>query len=197
MAEKEQNQKVASVEKVVQKQEAPAVAAASSVAPASSPVSAPVSSPSSASRPTFSRDSRGGGRFDRHYIAKEGKWGVAHIFSSKNDTIITITDLSGAETIAIGSGGMVVKNDREEGTPYAAMQAAYKASEKAKERGIVGINIRVRAPGGHHTKTPGSGAQAAIRALARTGLRIGVIEDVTPVPTDTTKRPGGKRGRRV
>ena len=130
-------------------------------------------------------------------IVKEGRWGVAHIYSSKNDTLITITDLSGAETIAVGSGGMIVKASREEGGPYAAMQAAFKASEKAKERGIVGINIRVRAPGGHRSKTPGSGAQAAIRALSRSGLRIGRIEDVTPIPTDTTKRKGGKRGRRV
>jgi small subunit ribosomal protein S11 len=128
---------------------------------------------------------------------REGKWGVAHIFSSKNDTIITITDLSCAETLAVGSGGMIVKASREEGGPYAAMQASFKASDKAKEKGIVGVNIRVRAPGGHGSKTPGSGAQAAIRALARSGLRIGKIEDVTPVPTDTTKRPGGKRGRRV
>ncbi len=124
-------------------------------------------------------------------------WGVAHIYSSKNDTIITITDLSGAETIATGSGGMIVKADREEGSPYAAMQATFRAAEKAKERGITGVHVRVRAPGGHKTKTPGAGAQAAIRALARSGLRIGKIEDVTPIPTDTTKRPGGKRGRRV
>ncbi|MBI5177386.1 30S ribosomal protein S11 [Candidatus Micrarchaeota archaeon] len=128
---------------------------------------------------------------------KDGKWGIAFIFSSKNNTIITITDLSGAETIAVGSGGMIVKADREEGSPYAAMQAAFRASDKAKERGIIGVHIRVRAPGGHKSKTPGSGAQAAIRALARSGLRIGKIEDVTPIPTDTTKRPGGKRGRRV
>lgn len=139
----------------------------------------------------------GSAGFERKYIPKEGKWGVAHIYSSKNDTIITITDLSGAETIAVSSGGMIVKNDREEGSPFAAMQAAFKAADKAKARGIVGINVRVRAPGGHLTKTPGSGAQAAIRALARSGLRIGKIEDVTPVPTDSTKRPGGKRGRRV
>jgi small subunit ribosomal protein S11 len=130
-------------------------------------------------------------------MPKEGRWGVAHIYSSKNDTLITITDISGAETIAVGSGGMIVKNSREEGGPYAAMQAAFRAAEKAKERGIVGINIQVRAPGGHRSKTPGSGAQAAIRALARSGLRIGRIEDVTPIPTDTTKRKGGKRGRRV
>ncbi len=130
-------------------------------------------------------------------MPKEGKWGIANIFSSKNNTIITITDLSGAETISVGSGGMIVKADREEGGPYAAMQAAFRASDKAKERGIIGVHIRVRAPGGHKSKTPGSGAQAAIRALARSGLRIGKIEDVTPLPTDSTKRPGGKRGRRV
>ena len=131
------------------------------------------------------------------FTPKEGKWGIAHIYSSKNDTIITVTDLSGAETIAKASGGMIVKNSREEGGPYAAMQAAFKASEKAKERGLTGVHVRVRAPGGHNTKTPGMGAQAAIRALARSGLKIGKIEDVTPIPTDTTKRPGGKRGRRV
>ncbi len=136
-------------------------------------------------------------RGDRVPVPEHGNWGVAHIFSSKNNTIITITDLSGAETIAVGSGGMIVKSDREEGSPYAAMQSAFRASDKAKERGITGVHIRVRAPGGHKSKTPGSGAQAAIRALARSGLRIGKIEDVTPIPTDTTKRPGGKRGRRV
>ncbi len=136
-------------------------------------------------------------RFRRTVAPKEGKWGVAHIYSSKNNTIITVTDISGAETIAVASGGMIVKSDREEGGPYAAMQAAFRASEKAKERGIVGVIVRVRAPGGHSSKTPGVGAQAAIRALARSGLRIGKIEDVTPIPTDTTKRPGGKRGRRV
>lgn len=125
------------------------------------------------------------------------RWGVAHVYSSKNDTIITITDLSGAETIAVGSGGMIVKADREEGSPYAAMQAAFKAVEKAKERGITAVHIKIRAPGGHGNKIPGPGAQACVRALARSGLRIGRIEDVTPIPTDTTKRPGGRRGRRV
>lgn len=125
------------------------------------------------------------------------RWGVAHIYASKNDTIITLTDLSGAETIAVGSGGMVVDADHEEGTPYAAMQASYKVSAKAIEKGITHINIKIRAPGGHGTKTPGPGAQAVVRALARSGFKIGSIEDVTPMPTDTTKRPGGRRGRRV
>lgn len=128
---------------------------------------------------------------------REDRWGVANIYSSKNDTIITITDISGAETIAVGSGGMIVKADREEGSPYAAMQAAFRAAGKAKERGITAVHIKIRAPGGHGSKTPGPGAQAVVRALARSGLRIGRIEDVTPIPTDTTKRPGGRRGRRV
>jgi small subunit ribosomal protein S11 len=128
---------------------------------------------------------------------REERWGVANIYSSKNDTIITITDISGAETVAVGSGGMIVKADREEGSPYAAMQAAFRAANKAKDRGITAVHIKIRAPGGHGNKTPGPGAQAVVRALARSGLRIGRIEDVTPIPTDTTKRPGGRRGRRV
>ena len=125
------------------------------------------------------------------------KVGVAHVFSSRNNTIITITDLSGSEIIARVSGGMMVDADREESSPYAAMQAAFKAAEIAIRRGIGKIRIKVRAPGGHGDKTPGPGAQAVVRALARSGLRIERIEDVTPIPTDTTKRPGGRRGRRV
>lgn len=124
-------------------------------------------------------------------------WGIAHIFSSYNDTIVHITDLSGADTIARFSGGMMVRADRDEATPYAAMQAAFKAAKAAKDKGITSIHIKVRAPGGHGPKTPGPGAQAAIRALARAGLRIGRIEEVTPIPHDTTRRPGGRRGRRV
>ncbi|RLG67941.1 MAG: 30S ribosomal protein S11, partial [Methanobacteriota archaeon] len=106
-------------------------------------------------------------------------------------------DLTGAETVSRASGGMIVKASREESSPYAAMNAARKAAIEAKDRGFVGVHIKVRAPGGHGSKTPGPGAQAAIRALARAGLKIGRIEDVTPIPHDTTRRPGGKRGRRV
>jgi len=128
---------------------------------------------------------------------RKGHVAVAHIFSSKNDTIITVTDLSGAETIAKASGGMMVKADREEGSPYAAMQAAFRAADLAKQRGVTHIRIKIRAPGGHGAKTPGAGAQAVVRALARSGLHIEKIEDVTPLPTDTTKRSGGRRGRRM
>jgi small subunit ribosomal protein S11 len=131
------------------------------------------------------------------FVAKATRWGVAHIYSSKNNTIITLTDLSGCETIATGSGGMVVSADHEEGSPYAGMQAAYKVAAAAIEKGVTNINIKIRAPGGHGSKIPGPGAQAVVRALARSGIKIGSIEDVTPMPTDTTKRPGGRRGRRV
>ena len=125
------------------------------------------------------------------------KWGVVHIYSSYNNTIVHVTDISGAETVSRTSGGMFVKADRLESSPYAAMRAATAAASTAREKGITAIHIRVRAPGGSGARTPGPGAQAAIRALARAGFRIGRIEEVTPIPHDGTRRKGGRRGRRV
>lgn len=125
------------------------------------------------------------------------KWGIAHIYASMNNTIITITDLTGAETIAKCSGGMVVDSGSKQSSPYAAMAAAQKVGETAIGKGITGVHVRIRAPGGARSKHPGPGAQAVVRALTRAGLKIGKIEDVTPVPHDGTKAPGGKRGRRV
>jgi small subunit ribosomal protein S11 len=130
-------------------------------------------------------------------MSNDSVWGVVHIYSSYNNTIIHITDLTGAETIARTSGGMFVKADRYESSPYAAMRAATSAAQIAKDKGVSAIHIKVRAPGGHGMKTPGPGAQPAIRALARSGLRIGRIEEVTPIPHDGTRRPGGRRGRRM
>ncbi|KAF5423311.1 MAG: 30S ribosomal protein S11 [Candidatus Methanomarinus sp.] len=127
----------------------------------------------------------------------EGKWGVAHIHASFNNTIITITDVTGAETIAKISGGMVVKAARDESSPYTAMQMANILAEKLKDKDIMGIHVKVRAPGGNKQRSPGPGAQAAIRAFARAGIRIGRIEDVTPTPHDGTQAKGGRRGRRV
>jgi len=128
---------------------------------------------------------------------KTEKWAVVHIYSSYNNTLIHITDISGAETIARTSGGMFVKADRMESSPYAAMRSASSAAETAKDKGVTAIHIKVRAPGGSGPRTPGPGAQAAIRALARAGFHIGRIEEVTPTPHDGTRRPGGRRGRRV
>ncbi len=126
-----------------------------------------------------------------------GKWGIAHIHASFNNIIITVTDLTGAETITRCSGGMVVKAAKDEASPYAAMRAAGKAADATKEKGIDSLHIKIRAPGGNRSTSPGPGAQAAIRALARAGIRIGRIEDVTPIPHDGTKKKGGRRGRRV
>ena len=126
------------------------------------------------------------------------RWGIAHIFSSYNNTIIHITDITGSETISKASGGMVVKAHRLESSPTAAMSAAKIAAEGALEKGINAIHIRIRAPGGHNgPSNTGPGAQAAIRSLTRAGLKIGNIEEVTPTPHDGCRKKGGKRGRRV
>lgn len=111
---------------------------------------------------------------------------------------------------------MKVKADRDESSPYAAMLAAQDVATRCREVGITALHIKLRATGGTGTKTPGPGAQSALRALARSGMRIGRIEDVTPVPTDSTRRKvcdaspsilvrplivlffqGGRRGRRL
>lgn len=126
------------------------------------------------------------------------RWGIAHIYSSYNNTIIHITDITGSETISKASGGMVVKAHRLESSPTAAMSAAKIAAEGALEKGVNAIHIRIRAPGGHNgPSNTGPGAQAAIRALTRAGLKIGTIEEVTPMPHDGCRKKGGRRGRRV
>lgn len=112
------------------------------------------------------------------------------------------------------SGGMKVKADRDEPSPYAAMLASQDGStllhcpvprgpspflvaKRCQQVGIAALHIKIRGTGGTSTKTPGPGAQAALRALARAGMKIGRIEDVTPIPTDATRKKGGKRGRRL
>ncbi|CAI5642389.1 unnamed protein product [Oreochromis niloticus] len=127
----------------------------------------------------------------------ENVFGVCHIFASFNDTFVHVTDLSGKETICRVTGGMKVKADRDESSPYAAMLAAQDVAQRCKELGITALHIKLRATGGNRTKTPGPGAQSALRALARSGMKIGRIEDVTPIPSDSTRRKGGRRGRRL
>ncbi len=129
--------------------------------------------------------------------AQAQKWGLAYIYSSDNNTVIHITDITGAETLAKVSAGMMTDKGRLRGTPYPAMQAARKSAEEAREKGLTGVHIKIRAQGGHKSKTPGKGAQPAIRALIQGGMRIGKIEDATPIPHDTTRKKGGRRGRRI
>ncbi|TSD15794.1 30S ribosomal protein S11 [Haloglomus irregulare] len=119
----------------------------------------------------------------------QDRWGVAHVYASFNNTVITVTDLTGAETIAKSSGGTVVKQNRDEASPYAAMQMAEVVAEEVQAAGLKGLHVKVRGPGGNLQKSPGPGAQATIRALARAGLEIGRIEDVTPIPHDGTRAP--------
>uniref|UniRef100_A0A2I2ZA43 Small ribosomal subunit protein uS11 n=1 Tax=Gorilla gorilla gorilla TaxID=9595 RepID=A0A2I2ZA43_GORGO len=108
----------------------------------------------------------------------ENVFGVCHIFASFNDTFVHVTDLSGKEIIC---------HVTDESSPHAAMLAA-------RDLGITALHIELRAIGGSRTKTPGPGAQVALRALARSGMKIGQIEDVTPNPSDRTRRKGGCHG---
>ena len=127
----------------------------------------------------------------------EDVFAVARIFASFNDTFVHVTDMTGRETLVRVTGGMKVKADRDESSPYAAMLAAQDVAARCKDLGITALHIKIRATGGVKTKTPGPGGQAALRALARSGIKIGRIEDVTPIPTDCTRRKAGRRGRRL
>ena len=128
---------------------------------------------------------------------KVERWGIAHILSTSNSTFVHITDLTGAETIARYTSGMMTDKDREGGAPYPAMLAAKKAAEEALSKGIVGVHIRIKGEGGVKKKPPGIGAHAAVKALIRSGLKIGLIEEVTPIPHGYLRPKGGRKGRRV
>merc|ERR1719360_166758 len=115
-------------------------------------------------------------RYGPKVMDGENVFGVAHIFASFNDTFVHVTDISGRETLSRVTGGMKVKADRDEASPYAAMLAAQDVAQRCKELGVTALHIKLRATGGNKTKTPGPGAQAALRALARAGMKIGRIE---------------------
>jgi small subunit ribosomal protein S11 len=129
--------------------------------------------------------------------SSQEKWGIVHIYSSYNNTHIHITDVTGSETISKVSGGMITKSDRLKATPNVAMAAAKQITEACQAAGITNLYVKLRAVGGHNgPMTPGPGAQASIRMLTRYGMKLGRIEDVTPVPHDQCRKKGGRRGRR-
>ncbi len=131
-------------------------------------------------------------------MAEKIRFGIANIYSSYNNTLIHITDITGSETISFRSGGRVVKQGRQEGSPNAAMMMAKEMSEELINKGINALHFKIRAPGGHNgPSSPGKGAQAALRAFSRAGIKIGNIEDVTPRPHDGCRKKGGKKGRRL
>ena len=99
--------------------------------------------------------------------------GVANIYSTFNNTIVTITDPEG-NTLAWASGGTVGYKGARKGTPFAAQLAAQKAVQLAKEYGVESVDVKV--------KGPGPGRESALRALHAAGLKIKSIKDVTPIP---------------
>jgi small subunit ribosomal protein S11 len=110
--------------------------------------------------------------------------GVAHIKSTFNNTIITLTDKFG-NVISWGSAGCTGIKGSRKSTPFAATQAAEKAAETAMSMGLSTIEVRV--------KGPGSGREAAIRALRATGLNVTAIVDVTPIPHNGCRPPKRRR----
>jgi small subunit ribosomal protein S11 len=110
--------------------------------------------------------------------------GIAHIQSTFNNTIVTITDMSG-NVIAWASAGTQGFKGSRKGTPFAAQVAAEEAVKKAKEHGMRTVQVYV--------KGPGSGRESALRALQIAGLNISLIRDVTPVPHNGCRPPKRRR----
>ena len=110
--------------------------------------------------------------------------GAAHIRSSFNNTIVTITDVNGNALSWASSGEMGFRGSRKS-TPFAAQTAAETAAKAAMEHGLKSVEVYV--------KGPGSGREAAIRALQATGLEVTMIKDVTPIPHNGCRPPKRRR----
>ena len=110
--------------------------------------------------------------------------GQAHIHSSFNNTIVTITDVQGNAISWASSGGLGFKGSRKS-TPFASQMAAESAAKAAMEHGLKSVEVYV--------KGPGSGREAAIRALQTAGLEISMIKDVTPIPHNGCRPPKRRR----
>ena len=119
---------------------------------------------------------------------------IMNIYTSFNNTIVHITDMSG-RTISKVTGGMVTKHSRLKANPTIAMFIAKRVSEELKEVGVKNLFIRIRAKTGN--PAPGPGANALIKSLTREGFKVLNILDTTRVPRGGPKKKGGRRGRRV
>ncbi len=120
----------------------------------------------------------------RKKVKKNVQTGIAHIQSTFNTTMITITDVSGNTLCWSSAGGQGFKGSRKS-TPFAAQVAAEECSKKAMEHGIRQLSIYV--------KGPGSGRESAVRALQAAGIKITLIRDVTPVPHNGCRPPKRRR----
>ena len=110
--------------------------------------------------------------------------GVAHVSSTFNNTVVTITDSQG-NTVAWSSSGVQGFKGSRKSTPFAAQLAGEDAAKKAMDNGMRSVEVRV--------KGPGSGREAAIRSLSAAGLEITVIKDVTPIPHNGCRPPKRRR----
>lgn len=110
--------------------------------------------------------------------------GCAHIRSSFNNTIVTITDIAGNALSWASAGGLGFRGSKKS-TPFAAQMAAETAANAAKEFGLKSVEVFV--------KGPGSGREAAIRALQTAGLEVNMIKDVTPIPHNGCRPPKRRR----
>jgi small subunit ribosomal protein S11 len=117
-------------------------------------------------------------------IKKNVQSGIAHIQSTFNNTIVTITDVSG-NVIAWSSAGVRGFKGSRKSTPFAAQLAAEDAAKKAMEHGMRSISVFV--------KGPGAGRESALRALQQTGFKISLIRDVTPIPHNGCRPPKRRR----
>lgn len=124
------------------------------------------------------------GKAPKKKIKKNVAAGIAHIQSTFNNTVVTITDVNG-NTLAWSSAGSRGFKGSRKSTPFAAQLAAEDAARQAQEHGLKTISVFV--------KGPGAGREAALRALGNTGLRVSVIRDVTPVPHNGCRPPKRRR----
>ena len=115
---------------------------------------------------------------------KNVETGVAHIHSTFNNTLIMITDVQG-NAVAWSSAGVLGFKGSRKSTPFAAQMASEAAAKQAMEHGMKTVDVEV--------KGPGSGREAAIRALQATGLEVTAIRDVTPVPHNGSRPPKRRR----
>ncbi len=125
-----------------------------------------------------------GARRPRRKEKKNISFGQAHIKSTFNNTIVSITDPAGA-VIAWASAGQVGFKGSRKSTPYAAQMAAEAAARRAQEHGMRKVDVFV--------KGPGSGRETAIRSLQAAGLEVGSIQDVTPSPHNGCRPPKRRR----
>jgi small subunit ribosomal protein S11 len=123
-------------------------------------------------------------RSNKKRVKKNIVAGVAHITSTFNNTVITITDVQGNVISWSSAGARGFKNSRKS-TPFAAQVAAGDAAAKAMEHGMKTVQVFM--------KGPGSGRESALRALASTGLKVSIIRDVTPIPHNGCRPPKRRR----